>query len=230
MTLLIGVRCRDGVAAGADSKILRGGEVEYSDKLFERNNVVMGIEGLTGIRDDFLLLLDAEIARRVEKITRLYEMKIIVEEIVSGLTKRYADRVGESPPIGVLLAGLEKITKGKAILYFIHGIGYGERVNFICSGHGGPYATSLARYLLSQELTVEENAKLIAFVISWVSEELDATVGGRPLVAMIRDYDESITYLDDDVIDDMMDKAQIAKKELRKLFPLGFSESNGLRE
>jgi len=227
---LIGVRCRDGVAAGADSKILRGGEVEYSDKIFERNNVVMGIEGLTGIRDDFLLLLDAEIARRVEKITRLYEMKIIVEEIVSGLTKRYADRVGESPPIGVLLAGLEKITKGKAILYFIHGIGYGERVNFICSGHGGPYATSLARYLLSQELTVEENAKLIAFVISWVSEELDATVGGRPLVAMIRDYDESITYLDDDVIDDMMDKAQIAKKELRKLFPLGFSESNGLRE
>lgn len=227
---MIGVRCRDGVAAGADSKILRGGEVEYSDKIFERNNVVMGIEGLTGIRDDFLLLLDAEIARRVEKITRLYEMKIIVEEIVSGLTKRYADRVGESPPIGVLLAGLEKITKGKAILYFIHGIGYGERVNFICSGHGGPYATSLARYLLSQELTVEENAKLIAFVISWVSEELDATVGGRPLVAMIRDYDESITYLDDDVIDDMMDKAQIAKKELRKLFPLGFSESNGLRE
>lgn len=227
---MIGVRCRDGVAAGADSKILRGGEVEYSDKIFERNNVVMGIEGLTGIRDDFLLLLDAEIARRVEKITRLYEMKIIVEEIVSGLTKRYADRVGESPPIGVLLAGLEKITKGKAILYFIHGIGYGERVNFICSGHGGPYATSLARYLLSQELSVEENAKLIAFVISWVSEELDATVGGRPLVAMIRDYDESITYLDDDVIDDMMDKAQIAKKELRKLFPLGFSESNGLRE
>ena len=229
MTLLVGVRCRDGVAAGADSKILRGGEVEYSDKIFEKKNVIMGIEGLTGLRDDFLLLLDAEIARRGEKITKLYEMKVIVEDIISDLTKRYADRVGDSSPIGVLLAGLEEITVGKAILYFIHGIGYGERVNFICSGHGGPYATSLAKYLLSPDLSVEENAKLIAFVISWVSEELDATVGGRPLVAMIRDEDASITYLDDYIVDDMMDKARIAKKEIRKLFPLGFSGSDELR-
>jgi len=223
MTLLVGIRCKNGVAAGADSKILRGGEVEYSEKLFEKNNVVLAIEGLTGIRDDFLLLLDAEISRRGEKITSLYEMKVIVEDIISDLTRRYKERVGEASPIGVLMAGLEGITKGRALLYFIHGIGYGERVNFICSGHGGPYATSLAKYLLSPELSVEENAKLIAFVISWVSEELDTMVGGRPLIAMIRDEDRSITYLDDDVIDDMMDKAQIAKKELRKLLPLGFS-------
>lgn len=223
MTLLVGIRCKNGVAAGADSKILRGGEVEYSEKLFEKNNVVLAIEGLTGIRDDFLLLLDAEISRRGEKITSLYEMKVIVEDIISDLTRRYKERVGEASPIGVLMAGLEGITKGRALLYFIHGIGYGERVNFICSGHGGPYATSLAKYLLSPELSVEENAKLIAFVISWVSEELDTMVGGRPLIAVIRDEDRSITYLDDDVIDDMMDKAQIAKKELRKLLPLGFS-------
>jgi len=39
---------------------MRGGEPDYMDKIFELDEVVLAFEGVTGIRDDFLLLLRSE--------------------------------------------------------------------------------------------------------------------------------------------------------------------------
>jgi len=58
---------------GSDRKVLRGGEVEYSNKIFIVNNVALAVEGLTGVRDDFLYLLNAELQRR-RGVDTLYEM------------------------------------------------------------------------------------------------------------------------------------------------------------
>jgi 20S proteasome alpha/beta subunit len=47
MTLIIGVRCRDGVVIGSDQKILRGGEAEYSNKIFVIGGAVaLAVEGV----------------------------------------------------------------------------------------------------------------------------------------------------------------------------------------
>lgn len=217
MTLIIGVRAKDGVVLGSDKKVLRGGEVEYSNKIFIIHNVAFAVEGLTGIRDDFFYLLDAELQRR-RGVDTLYEMKVIAEDIIFELTERYKERIMAESPIGVLMAGKEKLISGKALLYYIHGVGYGEAVEFLCTGHGGPYATSIAKFLLSKEIDVVENAKRVAFVISWVAEDVDTTVGGDPEVIIIRDSEEPmnepIQYLDQNTIAEMKKRATEIKRRL----------------
>ena len=228
MTLIIGIRCRDGVVLGSDRKLLRGGEVEYSNKIFIINNVAFAVEGLTGIRDDFLYLLDLELKRR-RGVDTLYEMKVIAEDIIAELTRRYRDRVMESSPIGVLMAGKEYIIAGKAQLYYIHDVGYGEAVEFLCTGHGGRYATSLAKFLLRRDLDVIENAKRVAFIISWVAEDVDVTVGGDPHVVIIRDSDtpseSPIEELDMNTINSMKAKAREMKEKLEDII---FGSTNQL--
>jgi len=217
VTLIIGIRSRDGVVLGSDRKVLRGGEVEYSNKIFVVSNVALAVEGLTGIRDDFLYLLNVELQRR-RGVDTLYEMKVIAEDIIAELTERYRERVREEMPIGVLMAGREFLVSGKALLYYIHGVGYGEAVDFLCTGHGGPYATSLAKFLLRKDLDAAENAKRVAFIISWVAEDVDVTVGGDPDVVIIRDSttptEEPVERLDEKTIRDMKSKAREIKERI----------------
>lgn len=219
MTLIIGTKCMNGVVIGSDAKVMRGGEVEYGNKIFEENNVVFAVEGLTGIRDDFLLLLNNEIRNR-KGLDTLYEMKVIVEDIIAVLSERYEKRIGQESSIGALMGGLENITTGKAKLYYIPGVGYGEATNFLCTCHGGTYATSIAKFLCRPDLSIKENAHMLAYVISWVSEDVDTTVGGTPQIAMIEDTKGDIGYLDNKSIEKMMRYAQDTKKDLKNIFKL----------
>jgi len=222
-TLIIGVRCRDGIVIGSDRKIVRGGETEYSNKIFEFDiggKILFAAEGLTGIRDDFFLLLNYEIRRR-RGVDTLYEVKIIVEDIISELTERYKDRIREPYPIGVLMGGLEKISEGKAVLYYIYSQGYGEQVGFRCTGHGGDYGYSLAKFLygphLAPELTVEEVARRVAFTISWVAEDVDTTVGGGIDIFMIKDENPAAQRLSNEVVNREKEHAKEIKERLYEI-------------
>ena len=93
MTLVIGVRCADGIVIGTDRKVMRGPEPSFDNKLIEKSNAVFGVAGVTGIIDDLLDLLDSEM-ERAKGFGSLYEIKIITEDIVSELYKRYRDRIG----------------------------------------------------------------------------------------------------------------------------------------
>ena len=165
MTLIIGARCSNGIILAADRKIMRGGEPDYMDKIFELDEVVLAFEGLTGIRDDFLLLLRSE-RDRSRGFTILYELKLVVEHIVADLYRRYCERLGEDASIGAFLGGLSGISKGKAELYYVYPQGYGESVRYRCSGHGADYAHSIAKFLLNPEDSVQENAYRASFLIS----------------------------------------------------------------
>jgi 20S proteasome alpha/beta subunit len=217
VTLIIGIRCRDGVVIGSDRKVIRGGEAEYSNKVFVINNVALAVEGLTGIRDDFLYLLNIELERR-RGVDSLYEMKVIAEDIVASLAERYRERIREESPIGVLMAGREQLTQGRAMLYYIHGVGYGESVEMLCSGHGGPYATTLAKFLLDKNLDCNENARRAAFIISWVAEDVDITVGGDPEVAIVLDSTtptgEPVKFLEQEAVNQMKELARKVKADL----------------
>ena len=205
-TLIIGVKCKDGIIIGSDRKVDRGGETEYSNKVFELDlggPVLFAAEGLTGIRDDFFLLLETEVQRR-KGVDSLYEVKVIVEDIIANLTERYAERVRDPSPIGVLMAGLRNLTKGMATLYYIHAPGYGEEVSFMCSGHGGPYAYPLAKFLfdpsIQTSICLDEASKRVAFVISWVGGDVDSTVGGLPQVMTLKTDNLKTETMSDEAI------------------------------
>jgi len=233
MTLIIGFRSGNGVALGSDRKLLRGMEVEYSPKYFIFKPVVFVAEGLTGIVDDFYYILKSELGRR-RGVDTLYELKIVAEDIIMELTQRYGERVGQKSPVGVLLAGLENITYGKAKLYYIHGEGYGEHVDFVCTGHGGPYALSIAKFLLDEDENVEENARRIAYIISWIAEDVDTAVGGIPDVLIIKDRkepkeeeEEIVERLNENTVKEILETVKEDKEKLPSI--LGFEkERNNL--
>jgi len=217
-TLIIGARCKDGIVIASDRKVARESEIEYTNKVFELDlggPVLFAAEGLTGIRDDFFLLLNAEMRRR-KGVDTLYEVKVIVEDIIANLTERYAERVRDPNPIGVLMGGLEDLTKGRATFYYIHAPGYGESCSFICTGHGGSYAHSLAKFLIDPnicpDLIADETAKRVAFVISWVAKDVDSTVGGVPQVTILRDNNVKTETLSDELTE-AQQQAMVAKRQ-----------------
>ncbi len=219
MTLLIGAKANGAVVIGADRKTIRGGESQYDNKLFEfeiGGKLIIAAEGLTGIRDDFFLLLRAEL-QRLRGVETLYEVKLIAEDIIANLTERYSERIDDPSPVAVLMGGREYLNRGLSVLYFIHGVGYGEQVSMRCSGHGGTYAHSLAKFLIDplicENLTPEEVAKRIAFIIFWVSEDVDSTVGGQPQVGIIRDESDSVEYLTHTIIREVKTQVDKIKKE-----------------
>lgn len=227
LTLIIGFRACDGVVVGSDRKLLRGFEVEYSPKYYlYDDSIVLVAVGLTGIVDDFYDLLRSEIRAR-KGIESLYEFKILAEDILAELTRRYRDRVRNERPASVILAGLEHISFGKARMYYIYGEGYGEYSKFICTGHGGPYALALAKYLLDSKEDAEENGKRIAYIISWIAEEVDTTVGGIPDILIIRDRESPpgkeehiVERLSENIIREIVNKVRDDKKKLPELLGL----------
>jgi len=76
----------------------------------------------------------------------------------------------------------------------------------------------LAKFLLKEESFCEENAKKVAFVIAYVAEDIDTTVGGDPMVAIIKDSDtyveRPITYLKEEIVKEMVRKAKEVKENL----------------
>ena len=83
---------------------------------------------------------------------------------------------------------------------------------------GGDYAYSLAKFLcdphLVQEQWTEDIAKRVAFVISWVSEDVDSTVGGEPDVVIIKDEKTEITRLPKEDVQKEIEQAKEIKRKL----------------
>lgn len=191
-TLIIGARCKDGIVLSADRRVMRGTEYKEEKKLFEFHGVITAIAGLTGIRDKFIELSSRTLAEI--RVVNISEVIYGIEDTIKSLYERYKGRVpaGEEA-IQALVAGLEGLRGGKGKLYHVGGGGFSEEVDFVCVGHGSPYATALAKFLYAPELTVDKFSKIAIFLSTWV-ENVDATVGGIPDVVLITD-DKGITYL-----------------------------------
>ena len=220
MTLIIGVRGTDGLVLAADRKILRGGETHFADKIVEVGGVVLAFEGLTGLQADFQLVLRGHLSSQQKGFSTLYEAKLLIEDIVLEFSQRYVDRLGEDAYFGALLAGLSNISEGPAELYYIHPQGYGEAVPYRCSGHGADYAHTLAKYLLTSDQPITTLAYRAAFLIAWVSEEIDNTVGGVPQAAMVRDGQQDFGYLDESLTRSAIEHASKIKTGLLDAFQI----------
>jgi len=193
---------------------MRGGEASYGKKIFDvGDNALVAFAGLTGIRDDFLLLIKHEVAKVRPK--SLYELKIAVEDTVFQLAERYKGRLEPGfENVHALLAGLEGLSSGKANLYQVLG-GYGEQVDSICIGHGAEHAVTLFKFLYSPALPVADLALLAAFTIYWVGEDLDTVVGGSPDVFMLSNDARKISKLDSKATNQMKAKAVEMRENLR---------------
>jgi len=211
MSLILGIRCNDGVVLAADRKTIRGGETDYRDKIFELGGTLLVFEGITDIYDDFLSSLRSAMDR-IRGFTSIYEAKLFWEDIIGDLNKRYRERLGPDGLMGTLLAGLSRISAGNAVLYYVHPRGYAESVNYHCSGHGADSARSIAKFLFDSKSSCQNNAFLAAFFISWVSGDIDMMEGGEPQVAIMKD-NTGVEYLSNDLIQQANQRARQLKSK-----------------
>ena len=200
-TLVIGVRGKDGIVLGADTKAMRGGETDYEKKVrtittVENAPIIFAGAGIVGVIDDFIEIFEKTLIVNIGegKISSLLSIKIIAEDLVEKAEERYGPKVGKSP-LHFVLGGLSDLIKGDARLYEIGPGGFGQKIKYACLvGHGSPYSRTIAKYLFPRDSSkgiipfeCKEIASRIAACIYWIREEIDDYVGGEPQILCIKD-------------------------------------------
>ncbi|XOA43132.1 MAG: hypothetical protein ACKKMO_01500 [Candidatus Nealsonbacteria bacterium] len=231
-TLIIGLRCKDGIVLGGDRKVVRGGETDFENKvkifaIKGKVPVIFAAAGLGGIIDDFLEMFIKTLKINIERgeITSLFSIKLLAEDLVAKVGARYGPRFGIASPIEFILGGLSELSKGEARLYQIGAPGFGERIRY-CNliGHGRSYARTIGKYLFPKDgktgeipFTCNEIVPRLATCIYWIGfkGEIDDYVGGDPQIVYIKDEKPEVIggkYEKEKVLEKMNQLKEILKK------------------
>jgi hypothetical protein len=214
-TLIIGVRCKDGIVVGADRKVTRGEESDLIDKVKIQNiedkkskldsDIIFSATGFTGVWEDFLeefkQIIDDGVSSK--EIRSLKEVQHLAEQAIEKTFLYYAPTLG-GDFIQFLFSGLRDIRTGDALLYTVSPMmpqivpkdfippAYAERVTKkTILGHGAPYARTIANFLLPDaklnDMGLNEIAPRVYACIKWICDGIDETVGGEPQIVGMRD-------------------------------------------
>lgn len=205
-TLIIGVKGENGIVLGGDTKMMRGGETDFENKVKTFNisknaPIIFASAGFVGVIEDFIEMFEKTLVSSIEmgKLKNLLSIKIIAEDLVEKVEKRYGPKVGKYP-IHFILGGLSELSRGETRLYEIGPGGFGQKIKYTCLvGHGCQYARTIAKYLFPQNnrkgttaLDCNEIVQRIAGCIYWVADEIDNYVGGNPQIVYILNKESGV--------------------------------------
>jgi len=203
-TLVAGVRGKDGIVLAADTKVIRGGETDYENKVRKfrihadlPSPIIFASAGAVGVIEDFVEMFEKTLQENIEQgqVNSLLSIKWITENLVEKIEERYGPKLLQ-PPLHFVLGGLSNLISGKAILYEIGSPGYGQKIKYnTFIGHGSPYARTIGKYPFPRDnqggtisLNCKEIINRIAFCVQWIGDDIDSYVGS----------DVQIMYLLDD--------------------------------
>lgn len=206
-TLIIGVKGKNGIVLGGDTKAMRGGETDFENKVktldIRRTPIIFAAAGVVGVIDDFLEIFEKTLTGNIEagKISSLLSIKMLAEDLVEKTEERYGPKLREYP-INFILGGLSQLKKGDARLYEIGPRGFGAKIKYSSLiGHGSPYARTIGKYLFYRDsrtgttpLDCNEIVSRIAACIYWIGGEVDDYVGGDPQIVYMLDEKPKIEY------------------------------------
>jgi len=200
-TLIIGVRGKNGIVLGADTKVIRGGETDYEHKVKQfsigtNSPIIFASAGAVGVIEDFVEIFEKTLKENIKegKVSSLLSIKIIAEDLVETTEERYAPKL-QQPSLHFVLGGLSNLNKGKAVLYEIGFPGYGQKIKYnTFIGHGSPYARTIGKYLFPRDnkagtisLNCKEIVNRVAFCINWVGDDVDNYVGKTAQIMYLTD-------------------------------------------
>jgi len=188
------MRCADGVVIVSDRRMVRGDEAfDEGGKIKDLGYALVAYAGLTGLAEDEFVPRVMN-AARVARAQSIRELKYVVEDEVAEVRKRYKDKLGADAVVTALVAGLENLNYGKAVLYRVHSEGYAEVVKtYAILGSAMSLAMPVMKVAYDGDMTVEEGAKLGAFVVTLIEEfRLDRNVGGGVEIAFVRDSEGEV--------------------------------------
>ncbi len=188
MTLIVGVRCRNGLVVAADRRRLaRYEKGPEATKLYKLTcDVVLAGAGDDAVLNEARVFIDRKIEESQSQCSdlKLFDAVEITCAVVNDLVGYYKDKVEE--PFGYVLAGLEGLSTGSAKLYTVFGAGLSE-VPWVCLGSGSTYARPIVDLLLADEkLDTLDVVKVMPHIFSLVAN-VQTTVGGGVDICIVKD-------------------------------------------
>lgn len=191
MTLIIGIRCIDGVVLAGDRRVMRGTECSEERKIISiDSDFVIGYSGATCLMDKFLFKINSYL--NDPDTSKLWvDFAEILEDSVADLRNKYIQRI-EDVSFDVLYCG--KMIPNHASLYHIYNSGFSEEIKtFYIIGHGQPHALPFLKAAYYPEITINEAIKLASFVLHLIDKcNVDILVGGKPQIVLIPDNKDPI--------------------------------------
>jgi 20S proteasome alpha/beta subunit len=213
MTLIIGVRCKDGVVLAGDRKVMRGAECSEEKEIFEVfNNFIVGYSGLTALLDKFMSEINDYLNNNDDSTWG--EFVPYLEDSVVDIFERYKDRlanIGSGVELDVLYCA--KMTDDHATLCHIPNYGISEEIkSFHIIGCGYPYALPFMKSLYYPEITMDEAIKLCTCILQLIDKfNVNVYVGGIPQIVIIPDNGNPIEFSDTE-IDRLLNDTKIVEK------------------
>lgn len=203
MTLVVGAVCKDGVVIVADKKVVEGGDVTSQDKIHLLPNLGVGFSGagLSDLLEKFLNRTFINIEEKnkalrrqlIEQNPKIKEEEInqivspyayanqFVEDcegILMGIKSNYQDIVQKYPNSLQILLGFRGGNEAELHYLDIDGCLDSPRKTFMAIGSGSPYAQTFLKEVWNENITMEQMAKIICFIVKYVeTSRLDNFVG-----------------------------------------------------
>lgn len=217
MTLIIGVRCIDGVVLAGDRRLMRGNELSEEKKITETifPSLIVGYSGVTSIMDKFLSNLEKDLVTGKENKT-WEDIRHSLEDSVARLRTRYSQRVREYS-FEVLYCF--RMDDDHVNLFRIYDTGIDEeRKTFDAIGIGAPHALPFLKAAYDPEITMEKAVWLCTFILQLIDKcNINIYVGGKPQIFKIPDIGDPVEMPDEE-IDNLLEQMQVIEKLKAAIF------------
>lgn len=216
MTLIIGIRCTDGVVLAGDRRVMRGTECSEERKIISIGpDFVIGYSGATCLMDKFLFEINSYLDN--PDTSKLWvDFAEVLEDSVANLRNKYIQRIDDAS-FDVLYCG--KMIPNHANLYHIYNSGFSEEIKtFYIIGHGQPHALPFLKAAYYPEIKMNEAVRLSAFVLQLIDKcNVDVLVGGKPQIMVIPDNEDPIE-IPEIQIDNLLQQMQVTDRLKAAIF------------
>lgn len=214
MTLIIGIKCVDGVVLAGDRRLKKGDTILNGKKITKLfPNFTFGYSGPIAVRNKFVDVIKKylELNKPSEDWTKFINY---IEDQVAYLNKRYSDRVGQ---FDVLYCTTNPDGHAKLIHILSKGVEE-EREPFDVTGCGTPYALPFLHSTDYQDMDMDKASRLCSFILKLLDNtQLDSDVGGKPQIIKISDNGD-IEELSDQKIDSLLRQLDVEEKLKTAIF------------
>lgn len=219
MTLIIGVRCKDGVILAGDKKVVEGTNITSEEKITSLPlNIHVAGAGTKEIIDKFneripFILEDRknhnfkEMKKenpniKIEEVPfyfRPYEFLEDCEGLLTNLSQRYIDEVHQFWHSDILVGVIVNTTAELHHLSTLDCLD-SKRRGFKCIGSGAPYAEFILKGLWNEDLTMRETAEICKFVIEEIEKcGIDNNVGEGFQIVFVPDILRDVNEINKDI-------------------------------
>lgn len=205
MTLIIGARCKDGVAMVADRRMVRVGGMEVQEperKLRQIGKVAIGRVGISAVMDAMEKFLKDALSEG-KAVISAWDVTTVAEEVA----ERYKALEADSRPFFPVI----DLANGQARLYQVAGGAPPGEMTYQSWGIGESYA-NIGRIFAWRDIPVNQAWHIMTILVA-ITARISSGVGGGIDAVLVRD-DGDIEFVDEATTSEALKKSEALADQL----------------